>query len=271
MSRSSRIAVAASTWGLEPEWDWVPERTGEEVIAAAAALGFDGFEPATRNGEGPALAAQLQAAGLACPSRYVALPLHDADGTVEAGLAGAAALRELGGTVLLAGPGSPETADPRGLERLAIELAGTGMIVAVHPEAGSSLASAEDTQAVLDGAPSVFACFETGHLWVEGCSDLAGLVARWGDRIRHVHLKDADGVLGAKVRTGEMLEMDANRAGLWRPPGEGGVPLVETIEALLAIGYDGWWVLEEDASADPVRSSREGLELVRRVLASAAP
>ena len=33
----SRIAVAASTWGLEPEWDWVPERSGEEVIAAAAA------------------------------------------------------------------------------------------------------------------------------------------------------------------------------------------------------------------------------------------
>jgi inosose dehydratase len=260
----NRVGVAACTWGLEPGFDWVPARDPDGVVETAAALGFEGIEPATGNGYGQRLAAVLGRSGLACPARFVSLPLADEHAALARGVEAARDLASLGGTLLLVG--SHETSGaPSGdvLDRLASAVAGLGMRVAVHPEIGTAIASAEDIDAVLDRTVHVDVCLDTGHVWVAGSTDLAGAVRRWGARIAHVHLKDADSGLAAAVRDGAIDPVSAVRAGLWRPLGEGDVPVAATVEALLAQGYAGWYVVEDDISPDPDRSARAGLEYVR--------
>jgi inosose dehydratase len=66
----------------------------------------------------------------------------------------------------------------------------------------------------------------------------------------HVHLKDVDGALAAKVLDGTMAFADAVRAGLWVPLGRGSVDVAAMIRTLHESGYRGWYVLEQDVMLD---------------------
>lgn len=257
------IGVAACTWGLEPGFDWAPIRDPDGVVEAAAALGYDGIEPATANGSGAHLAALLHRCSLACPARFVALPLADEAAAVTDGLVAATDAAQLGASLLLVGAHAGDD-PPRGdvLARVADAVAGLGVGVALHPEIGTAVACVADLDALLEQAGNVGVCLDIGHLWVAGERDLPGLVRRWGSQIVHVHLKDADATIAAAVRRGALDPVSAVREGLWRPLGEGGVPVAAVVDALYEGGYDGWLIVEDDISPDPDRSARVGLEYV---------
>ena len=71
------------------------------------------------------------------------------------------------------------------------------------------------------------------------------------DRIAHVHLKDVDADLAERWRAGGFDSMrTAVDAGVWRPLGAGDARVDEAIALLVAADYDGWYVLERDASLD---------------------
>ncbi|MBT1002588.1 TIM barrel protein [Paenarthrobacter sp. DKR-5] len=86
---------------------------------------------------------------------------------------------------------------------------------------------------------------DTGHLILGGGDPLTGL-RQWGARINHVHIKDARvDVLNAVVRDkGDMRAVWAGKA--FVPLGEGDLDLETFMDELLAAGFDGWLVLEQD-------------------------
>lgn len=87
--------------------------------------------------------------------------------------------------------------------------------------------------------------FDTGHLLLGGGDPLTGW-KRWEDRINHLHLKDADvSVLNAVVKNkGDMRAVWAGKA--FVPFGTGDLDLIAVMDAVMASGFAGWLVVEQD-------------------------
>jgi sugar phosphate isomerase/epimerase len=97
--------------------------------------------------------------------------------------------------------------------------------------------------------------------------DPAEFAIEFGERIHHVHIKDARLALdGRRSILGSHLEFGDRRRG-WDfvSPGRGGVDFEAFIRALNQIGYDGPLSVEwEDSGMDREWGAREALEFVRR-------
>ena len=68
------------------------------------------------------------------------------------------------------------------------------------------------------------------------------------DRIGIVHLKDVDGDVAARERSGELDLMGATKEGMFPSIGDGIVRIAEVVDALESQGYDGWYVMETDVA-----------------------
>jgi inosose dehydratase len=93
-------------------------------------------------------------------------------------------------------------------------------------------------------------CLDTGHLLLGG-GDPVEAVRDWGDRLNHVHLKDARldvirGIVNDRAPVRAIWER-----GAFCPLGTGDVPLGEILESLRARHYRGWLVVEQDILPDP--------------------
>jgi inosose dehydratase len=125
-------------------------------------------------------------------------------------------------------------------------VAGHGLQLAVHPHVGTLIERDAAVQRLI-GSSEAGWCLDTGHLLIGG-TDPLDFVRRHGARIVHVHLKDVDAALAARVRAGELSLVAATQQGLFRPLGEGDVPIEEILRALDDVGYERWLVLEQDAA-----------------------
>ena len=113
-------------------------------------------------------------------------------------------------------------------------------------------------------------CLDTGHAFVGGADPVA-IAAGAGDRVAHVHLKDADADLAAAVRERRMPYNEAVARGLFRPLGDGDAGIARVLSALRDAGYDGWLVLEQDIALagapteaiDPARDVARSRDFVR--------
>ena len=104
----------------------------------------------------------------------------------------------------------------------------------LHPEAGTFIEAAWEIDRALE-VSEFGLCLESGHQLVGGGDPLATL-DRWGDRINHVHIKDAR-------RRGDGWELVLL--------GEGEVPVAEALAAIRAGGYDGWYAVEWEKKWHP--------------------
>jgi inosose dehydratase len=157
-----------------------------------------------------------------------------------------------------------------GLARLDEVAADHGLTHVAHPHWGTLLERREDVERVLEGCDALL-CLDTGHL-VLGDTDPVWLSSGAHERIGHVHLKDVAGDVAGRLRSGELTLVAAVQSGLFRPLGDGEVPIAETIRTLEHAGYDGWYVLEQDCalpSADiplgtgPIETVRQSIEFIR--------
>ena len=93
-------------------------------------------------------------------------------------------------------------------------------------------------------------------------------IHRFGDRIYHVHVKDAivtldgmSGILASHLNFG-----DHRRGWDFRSPGRGGVNFEEIIRALNVINYRGPLSVEwEDSGMEREHGAREACEFVKRL------
>ncbi|MDQ3470651.1 MAG: TIM barrel protein, partial [Actinomycetota bacterium] len=99
---------------------------------------------------------------------------------------------------------------------------------------------------VLSGCATQY-CLDTGHLTIGG-GDVVSVARSSVDRIGLVHLKDVDGAVTQRERTGELDLMAATQAGLFPPLGGGVVPIADVVDALETAAYDSWYVMETDVA-----------------------
>lgn len=282
-----RLAGAPISWGVCEVPGWGVELPPARVLAEMRALGLRAteFGPVGYLGtDAEEVAALLADAGLTLVGGFVPVVLHDPaarDESLSLAERTAALYAACGGTMLVsAAVEDAAWSRPRGLEgarlrhlveaREAVdELAEAhGLRHVLHPHAGTLVERADEIRRVLD-ASDVALCLDTGHLAIGG-ADPAALASEHPERIGHVHLKDVREAVAARLRAGELTIVEAVRAGLFRPLGDGDVPLGETLDALDRAGYDGWLVLEQDVAlpeappegAGPVEDVRRSIEFL---------
>ena len=120
-----------------------------------------------------------------------------------------------------------------------------GVPVVFHHHAATSVESPAEIEALL-ARTDVGICYDTGHALVGG-GDPVEIARMCGDRIEHLHLKDVDPAVLARVRNGELALEDAWAGDLFCAFGDGAVDFGRVLAEL--DGYDGWTVLEQDRVA----------------------
>lgn len=138
----------------------------------------------------------------------------------------------------------------------------------VHPtEIAYDIVTAERAIAALKGRKEFGFNFDPSHLLWQ-CVDPVKFIYEFGDRIYHVHVKDAiqtldgrAGILGSHLGFG-----DPRRGWDFRSPGRGGVDFEEIIRALNNVKYKGPLSVEwEDCGMAREHGAREACEFVREM------
>lgn len=273
-----RLATAPVSWGIWEQTidrpDLVPPRALLETVTAMGYRALETGPPGYLADDGAAAAELIERFDVELVATFLPLRLDDEKGfraNLDALARGTEVLAATGGgIVLLADAERPERAaiagqpeqvsrhgwSPEQLDRAAERLehavarcAEHGLRAALHPHAATYLESAEETDAILERTSSALGlCVDTGHTVVAG-GDPVELVRRHVDRIAHVHLKDVDERVLARLRSGEIDMDEAWSQGIFCPFGKGVVPLGEFLAQPEVRGLEGYAVLEQDRMA----------------------
>ena len=146
-----------------------------------------------------------------------------------------------------------------------------GVRVAFHPHAGTWVEDPEEVAALAERLPGTGAglCLDVGHCLVGG-GDPVDAIGRYGSLITHVHAKDVDPAVLARLRAGELTGLGgAVRERLFTELGNGALDLDGVLRGLDRIGYAGWLMVEQDSSSlhpsEAAAIGRRVLEYARRV------
>ena len=265
-------------WGYQMEAERVLREAAELGLTAVEA-GPEGFLPPE-----PAEASRLVSGhGLRLVGGFVPAVLHRPEvrdselASVEkqVGLLAAAGAEVIVLAASTGAEGYEETAELDEVEwkelfttLAAVEQIGArhGLTVVVHPHHGTAIERPEHVQRFLEGC-EVGLCLDTGHSMVGG-GDPVAVVEGAAARVCHAHLKDVDGELAERVASGKIGYEKAVRQGLYKPLGEGDVDVGRVLDLLEGVGYEGWYVLEQDVMLETEPEYGNGpYEDVRKSLA----
>ena len=271
-----RLATAPVSWGIWEQTidrpDLVPPRPLLETVTAMGYRALETGPPGYLAENGTSAVELVAPFGVDLVATFLPLRLDDEQAFV-ADLDALDRTTEVletagGGIVLLADAERPERAAVSGqpekmarrrlsdaqldaaaerLERAAARCRERGLGAALHPHAASYLESPEEVEAILERTELPL-CIDTGHALVGG-GDPVDLARRHGDRLAHVHLKDVDGAVLARLRAGEIDMDEAWASGIFCPFGDGVVPLREFLADPAVRDLDGYAVLEQDRMA----------------------
>lgn len=288
--RVIRIANAPVSYGVfelaRPELVDLPD--GEELARWIGEAGYQGIDlgPAGLLGRGADLTNRLARHGLDLAGGWADLPFAGADDEFAAALevlddlldifvAAAETNPELAPLPTLADSGSAERrAHPGGSPELTlrgdawsrfadrVDTASTrvrdrGLEPTFHHHACTYVETPEEIEALL-ASTDVGLTFDSGHLLIGGGDPLQDF-RRWRARINHLHLKDARTEI-----LHEALQTDAPMRSVWErrafvPLGEGDLAVDALVDEIVAGGYAGWLVVEQDVvprSADEIHRAR---------------
>ena len=284
------VAGAPISWGVCELPGWGPMLPPERVLGEMVALGLEatelgpiGYLPL----EAAPLRALLDSHGLGLAAGFVPLALGGASpaSAREEAARMAALLAGAGAEVFVAAVVGGDGWDPGaeldeqgwrqvldGLAEVEEIAARHGLVLALHPHAGT-LVESEAHVARVAAESAVRWCLDTGHLLIAGV-DLPEFVRSQGGRIAHVHLKDVDAGMAARVRSRETSFTEAVQAGLFRPLGQGDAGIEEVVRLLDRSGYERWLVLEQDTAitgqeppvgSGPVADVRASVDYLNRL------
>ena len=273
-----RLAGAPITWGVCEVPGWGCQLAAERVLREVAGLGLRAVELGPRGflpddpGE---VATTLRRHDLRLAAGFVPAVLHRPEyrsAALEGVATAARTLAAAGAEILVLaaelgnGAGgydrSAELSEREwaalldGLDQARSAAGESGLRVALHPHYGTAVERRAHVDRVLADS-AIELCLDTGHLLVGG-SDPVEVTRAAGGRISHVHFKDVDAALAARVRAGELGYRDAVARGLYRPLGEGDVDVAGVVGLLRAVGYRGWYVLEQDVVLQEEPAEGEG-------------
>ena len=261
-----RVAGAPITWGVDgtPGWGHIMDR--DRVLAematiglAATELGPDGWLPIDPDELTDFVAGyEMEVVGGFVPAVLYRSDL--VEGELEYVERASRQFAQSGARVMVLGPASHVTGYDtsidmddeqwriflHNLDRLREVAGGHGLETAVHQHWGMAVERRSHVERLLESC-DVGLCLDTGHMFLVGI-DPVDIARDAGERIRHVHLKDLGDADAGRVRSGEVAFRDAVVGGMFKPLGSGDVDVSGVIRQLEAVGYNGWYVLEQDAS-----------------------
>lgn len=282
-----KVAAAPISWGVSELPGWGLRLPPERVLAEMKAAGFEATElgpPGYLPDDPQACRDLLERHGLRLVAGFLAACLHEsgAVGEVESE---ARTLAAAGGEMLvLAASLSGGSYDGhhhlssqewralgKNLAAAADIATAYGLGVSFHPHVGTAIENQAQVTKLL-ATSDIGLCLDTGHLFLGGI-DPVQLAAEAGPRINHVHLKDINLEISARLRDHDLTYADAVRRGLYRPLGQGGVDIEAVLRRLSDVGYEGWFVLEQDTAlqvepqlaSGPVKAAEQSLRYFRRV------
>ena len=263
------------------------------LLDEIARVGYEGTQLGLGFPENTELRALLAARGLRLAEVYVALraaPNGLDSGALANGRERLRLLRDGGGEVLcVALDGSPDrdawagrADDPRAprlsdtawaglvdvLHQLADDTLAAGHRLAFHPHAGTYVETPAEVDRLVGATDParVGICLDVGH-YLTGGGDPVAALRDLGERVTHVHLKDVDPEVLARLRSGELDGFGAAvRARIFTELGAGALDLLGVLRVLAARDYRGWLMVEQDSSWQP---PTEAAAIGRRVLAHA--
>lgn len=269
----------------------------EEILELLREAGYVGIDlgPVGWLGRGDEIRARLREYGMALAGGWVDMPFTDDDAFAAAlpalddalavFVAAADAdrarlplptLADSGTADRRANPGGGPGIglDEAGWDRLAANVAtaadrvrAAGLEPTFHHHASTNVETPDEIDTFL-ARTDVGLTLDTGHLIIGGGDPLDGW-RRWRERINHLHIKDA--------RTDVLAEVVKERAGMravWERRafvelGAGDLDVEGFMDAVVADGFEGWCVVEQDVvpspsdppgkAADDQRANREVL------------
>ena len=290
---SVRIGISPIAWQNDDLPELTAAYTMEQALREAREIGYTGVERGQRMpADTEGLRAYLDAAGIAlCGGWYSGTMFKN---TVAAEIAQIAPqvrqFVDLGAPCVVYGECSNTVQGQRGtpvservkLDRDAVKtyaadmsevakwVAGQGMTLAFHHHMGTIIEDQDDLDWLMEfSAPELTLCFDAGHL-VFGGGDVAATLDKWGERISHVHFKNVRMPVVERTRAENLSFLDAVIAGAFTVPGdpEGSIDFQAIADALKALGYDGWIVVEAEqdpAKAPPGEYSKIGYDHIVEV------
>jgi inosose dehydratase len=260
------------TVGHDPD---VPD--GITVLDQVAAAGYAGIDlgPVGYLGSGERLGELLAERGLGLAGAYVELPYADHDALertlpeLDAILAVFDAVRsylpgppprptlaEAGSQARRNRPGR-SAQDPSlgfdadawrrfaaGLARVIDRCRDRGYEPTFHPETGTNVEAPWEIERVLE-VSDVGLCLETGHMLLGG-GDPVAMLRDLGDRVNHVHLKDARLPVMAEIIADEAPVTEIWTREAFCALGGGDLDADAVLDGLRRISFGGWLVVEQD-------------------------
>jgi len=254
------------TVGQDPD---VP--SGTQVLDQVAAAGYAGIDlgPVGYLGTGERLGELLAERGLGLAGAYVELPYSD-PGALEDAMRELDAILDVFDTVrsYLAGPPPRPTLADSGSKRRAMLPArsvrdhslgfdadgwrrfGAGLARVIarcrdrgyeptfHPETGTHVEAPWEIERVLEVS-------DVGHMMLGG-GDPVAMLRDLGDRINHVHLKDARRSVMAGIVTDEAPVTEIWTREAFCELGRGDLDADAVLDGLRRISFGGWLVVEQD-------------------------
>lgn len=251
----------------------------EQILAALRDAGYDGVDlgPVGWMGRDGEIQTRLREYGMALAGGWVDLPFTDDDAfaaalprldeALEIFVAAADAdrsrlplptLADSGDDTRRANPGGGPGIglDEAGWDRLAANVATAAARVrraGLEPTFHHHACTNVETPAEIDtflARTDVGLTLDTGHLIIGGGDPVDGW-RRWRHRINHLHVKDA--------RTDVLAQVVRERAGMravWERRafvelGAGDLDVTGFMDAVIADGFDGWCVVEQDVVPSP--------------------
>lgn len=258
-----RMAYAAITWN---EHDL-------QAIDDISALGYPGIQlranVLTSYGDRPAelreLLAQHGLTFVAFSSGDVDIDAADERRVIDEHVSHARWLKDAGGLYLQIIGSRPrraiQSADYAHLGRLLTEIgrrnADIGIPVAYHPHVGSLGEAPHEIARILDATDDRYVrlLLDVAH-WQQGGGDPVAAIRQYRRRLLTLHIKDVRPVQRADGTTSfQFVEL-----------GRGTVDLKGVFAALKDIGFDGWGIVELDATTEPSRTAKESAEISKRYL-----
>lgn len=285
------IGIAPLVWLADAAGERPSEPDTEAVLDEIQRLGYEGAQLDARFGDPAAVRRGLAKRDLRLAEVYVPLPATT-DGPSPAAMSVALErlrfLHDAGGEVLcLAIDGFPEREAVAAraesaavarftdaawdalavlIEDVVAEAAALGHTVVFHPHAGTFVETPAETARLMRLTDAALLCLDVGHEIVSG-GDPVTAIRTYGDRVRHVHLKDVDPHVLERLRSDRAVGLPhAVRDGLFTELGAGMLDLDGVVAALAEHDFDGWLMVEQDRSSNP---PSESAAIGRRVLAAA--
>jgi inosose dehydratase len=157
-----------------------------------------------------------------------------------------------------------------GLNKLGEIANGEGMRLCYHHHIGTGVMTRAELDRLMEATDSalVHLLFDTGHMAFAG-DDPLGVAETYGERIKHIHLKDIRQDVVDRVRDEGLSFEQGVRAGVFTVPGDGDLDFPPIFEALAKANFEGWLVVEAEQDpnvATPLKYAKMAREYLREVL-----